>query len=372
MKIKPRDLVHFVMVFLISVLVSSTAVALQSSLLLRGADASVALESDMPVVFVDALEAVVDVGETFTISVKVFNLSGNFYTTEELWEEGDPLPPLELAYWRYNYSLGYLYGLDLRLSWDPTILDYVSHMAMVPVDDYPGGILNGPDVLMVYNGVNETAGTYQLLVASQAPARGFDLPNDNATAFTMTFTAKATGTCDINFTNVDLAVDLVGLGMRGDVQPEIPHWTKNGSLEVVDTTPPSFESVDLEGTSPSPFSPAEFIRANEAVAVSANITDSGGLAGAVLSYRVDGGAWWNTTMAYNATSGLWITVIPGQLGGTTVELFITATDYNENVGTSSTLPYDVQALLVGDVDGDGDVDIFDIVKAAVNYGKTLP
>jgi hypothetical protein len=189
------------------------------------------LPTDMPIVFVDPLNETANVGDSFTISVKVFNLSANFYTTEEAWEEGEPLPPLAPDIWRYNHSLGYLYALDLRLSWDPTILECISHTVMVPVDDYPGGILNGPDVVMVADTVNNDAGTYTLSVSSVAPARGFNLPDDNATAFTMTFTVKKEGKCDINFTNVDLPVDLVGLGFPTAVPQEIPHWTGNGQFQ---------------------------------------------------------------------------------------------------------------------------------------------
>ena len=196
----------------------------------RTTSVSAALETDMPMVFVDPPEAIANVGDTVTISVKVFNLSGDFYPSNEAWEEGDPLPPLAPTNWRYNYSLGHLYAIDLRLSWDPTILDYVSHTAMVPDDDHPGGILNGPDVIMVTNTVNEVAGTYTLSVSSQAPAEAFNAPDANATAFTMTFSVKKAGKCDITITNVELAVDLVGLGFPFSVPQEIPHWTRHGTF----------------------------------------------------------------------------------------------------------------------------------------------
>ena len=194
----------------------------------RTATVNAALETDMPVVFVDPPDAVANVGDTVTISVKVFNLSGDFYPTADAWEEGDPLPPLQEDNWRYNLSLGHLYALDLRLKWDPTILEYVSHTAMVPVDDHPGGILNGPDVIMVTNTANQATGTYTLSVSCQAPAEAFNAPDANATAFTMTFTVKKAGKCDIALTNVDLAVDLVGLGFPFSVPQEIPHWTRHG------------------------------------------------------------------------------------------------------------------------------------------------
>lgn len=54
---------------------------------------------------------------------------------------------------------------------------------------------------------------------------------------------------------------------------------------------------------------------------------------------------------------------------TTVELEITAGDLVSNVGDTPIFSYMVQHLLVGDLNGNGEVDIFDIVLAADNYGK---
>ena len=200
-----------------------------STIPIRPAIVSAVLEHDMPVVFVDPPEAVADIGETFTIGVKVFNLSENFYTTSAVrWDEGDPLPPYEPYNWRTNMSLGYLYGIDMRFNWDPTVLDYVGHTATIPTDDYPDGILNGPDIVMVTDNVDAVAGTYVLSVACNAPAPSFNLPDGNATAFTMTFTVLKNGRCDFNFSNVDLALDKIGVGTTFGLFEEIPHWTKPG------------------------------------------------------------------------------------------------------------------------------------------------
>jgi len=195
----------------------------------RPAIVSAVLEHDMPVVFVDPPEVVADIGETFTIGVKVFNLSDNFYTTSAVrWDDGEPLPPYEPDNWRTNMSLGYLYGIDMRFNWDPTILDYVGHTATIPADDYPGGILNGPEIVMVTNDVDAVAGTYILSVGCNAPAPSFNLPGGNATAFNMTFTVLKNGRCDFNFSNVDLALDKIGVGSTFGLFEEIPQWTKPG------------------------------------------------------------------------------------------------------------------------------------------------
>ena len=193
----------------------------------RMTTAEAALETDMPVVFVDPLDITANVGESFTISVKLFNISGDFYPSEEAWSEGEPLPPLQTTNWRYNLSLGHLYAIDLRIKWDPTILEYVSHTVMVPVEDHADGILHEP-IIEAADTVDSVAGTYWLSRSSQAPAPAFNAPDLNATAFTMTFTVKKQGKCDINFTNVDLVVDLIGLHFPFSVPSEIPHWTRNG------------------------------------------------------------------------------------------------------------------------------------------------
>ncbi|MGB9135106.1 MAG: hypothetical protein WCC63_05940 [Candidatus Bathyarchaeia archaeon] len=216
--------------FLIVAVFSATFLPLHSNLLLRTVDAVSTLPSDMPVVFVDPLDITAEVGESFTISARIFNISGDFYPTEEAWEEGEPLPPYEPVWWRYNYSLGYLYAFDLRLKWDPTVLEYVSHTVTVPVEDYPSnpmGVLHGP-IIWAENSVDPGAGTYRLALSSQNPAVAFNARNANATAFTMTFSVKRQGRCDINFTNVDLVVDIVGLGFPFSMPLEIPHWVKNG------------------------------------------------------------------------------------------------------------------------------------------------
>jgi hypothetical protein len=186
------------------------------------------LPSDMPVVYVDPPNVVADLGETFTISVKIFNLSHNFHMTDEQWEYGETLGPPGV---RHNYSLGGLFGADIRLKWDPTVLGYVEHTVTMPVETYPEGLLHAePELIDVKDEVDSEAGTYLLSKSSQYPADAFNLPDENATAFSMMFTVLKRGTSEIAITRADLAIPIAYQEYIW-ANADIPHWRINGFLQ---------------------------------------------------------------------------------------------------------------------------------------------
>jgi len=76
-----------------------------------------------------------------------------------------------------------LYGFDIRLLWNTTFLDHVSHTVRVPKDSHSDGVLWEP-FLEVKNEVNVTDGTYWVAFSSMHPAPSF---NGSGTAFTITF-----------------------------------------------------------------------------------------------------------------------------------------------------------------------------------------
>jgi hypothetical protein len=90
-----------------------------------------------------------------------------------------------------------LFGLDVQLSWDPSIIHCVDHHKMIPVEEHPGGVLHAPTI-PVKDDVDETAqmlgsavGTrYWLAEASMVPAAWF---YGYGTIFTITFKALRHG-----------------------------------------------------------------------------------------------------------------------------------------------------------------------------------
>ncbi|UCD96466.1 MAG: hypothetical protein JSV35_08275 [Candidatus Bathyarchaeota archaeon] len=201
--------------------------------------ASLSLQTDMPVVHVDPQVVYANPGENFTISVKVFNLSDNFYATDEPWEQGEPLGPPGS---RFNYSLGGLYAVDIQLAWDPAIIDYVEHTVTMPVEDYPDGILHEP-LLDVVDEVDSTNGTYDVAKASWLTAGAFNRPDENATVFNMTFTVLASGVSNLSITKSDLAIP--ALPEYSGANAEIPHWRIDGSL-ITSTVATVIESVEVK------------------------------------------------------------------------------------------------------------------------------
>ena len=218
-----KNNVKIILTLLVLVTLSTLAI---SGLPTTQVSAEPEFENDMPVVFIDPLISRAEPGETFTISVKIFNLSDNFIMTNVDWQPGDPLPRHNPSALRNNYSLGNLYGLDLGLKWDTNILEYVEHTVTIPVETYPAGILHEP-IIDIKNIVDETGQIpnapldtlYWLVQSSQYPAETFNAPNANATVFTMTFRVKRNGVSALNFTNLQIS----------DLQMKIiPHWAKQG------------------------------------------------------------------------------------------------------------------------------------------------
>lgn len=97
--------------------------------------------SNVTVVRFDPAMVALNLGDTFTVSARIDDVAD-------------------------------LYGFVFEIEWNTTLLDYVDHVAKVPVERYSDGVLHGP-VLVVRDTVNATGGTYMLGVSSLSPAVSF-------------------------------------------------------------------------------------------------------------------------------------------------------------------------------------------------------
>lgn len=163
---------------------------IQSTNVSHASPLSISFPTDRPLVFVDPPESLnKTVGEHFTVSVKVFNL-----TNARVRHPDVPV----------DYPLGNLYGLDIKLTWDPDILEYVSHTVTIPVEEHPDGVLHGP-IIEIKNIPNPAEGWYWIAISSQAPAGVFNNPGRNNTIFNITFRVKKEGASALTLENVELA-----------------------------------------------------------------------------------------------------------------------------------------------------------------------
>ena len=81
-----------------------------------------------------------------------------------------------------------LYGVDIALTWDTSMLKLVSNQTFVPVSN-GAGILNGP-ILFVQESADQSIGEYNLIATSENPAGAF---SGSGTLATLTFTVTSTG-----------------------------------------------------------------------------------------------------------------------------------------------------------------------------------
>lgn len=118
-------------------------------------------------------------------------------------------------------------------------------------------------------------------------------------------------------------------------------------------------------TSPYPLIPisSNIPRQGEPVSVIANVSNADSV---VLHYRVNDGEWANISMTFREDTW-WNTTIGGQLGNSTVELYVTA--IAGNIKESGIDSYVVKPFLLGDINGDGIVDMKDIGITARHFGE---
>ena len=116
------------------------------------------------------------------------------------------------------------FGFDIRLRWNTTYLEYVSHSVRVPKNTYTDGVLWNP-TLSLADTVNTTEGTYWIAYSSLAPAPTF---NGSGTVFTLTFRVKYHPVQPEPDANITLELYSTELAARGG--DPIPHYRQNGKV----------------------------------------------------------------------------------------------------------------------------------------------
>ena len=144
-----------------------------------------------PSIFIDPPEIMdLEPGTNFTVAVKVTNVTD-------------------------------LYGIEVQLKWDPSIIGYVSHTIKVPVENFHEGILHEP-VMQLANVINENdsivgaePGTMAWVAySSMYPAPSF---NGSGVFFEITFNVRDIGNCWIEIVS-SLLSDSTGNPIIHDTQ----------------------------------------------------------------------------------------------------------------------------------------------------------
>jgi len=155
-------------------------------------------------VYVDPKNTTEDIDETFTVDIVVADVEN-------------------------------LYGVFIQFKWDPSILEYVSHTAKIPVETYPDGILHQPGI-MIMNNVDPVAGTYEVAYVCMDPAPAF---NGTGTVFNMTFRVIKAGGCALEFPK-DLFTGLPLIMLSNKAGWPISYTWQDGYFETVGTPQASF------------------------------------------------------------------------------------------------------------------------------------
>jgi hypothetical protein len=141
-------------------------------------------------------------------------------------------------------------------------------------------------------------------------------------------------------------------------------------LEIYTEISTEIHEVRWHPTCPPPYVASDQVRTNEPVLIEVNATPT--VREVLLLFREQGGQWFNVSMTFNDTLTLWGQTIPGFSKGGTVELLVVVRDTYGFSLTSDTYSFDVETLPIGDIDGNGIVNMLDLWMVAMNFGEGHP
>jgi hypothetical protein len=249
-----------------------------------------------------------------------------------------------------------MWSFNFNMSWDPSLVEYVSHSVYVPQNTYYWGVLFSP-AAVTHDTVDPLAGTYWIAASSSGSAEPY---NRDGTVFNMTFHAIGAGTCYLDIPSSELKnkaggqithvrwVSTVEVG-AGVHDVAVKAITPLGTLIGQGYKTKINVTIANEGTFAESFNCTVY--ANGTAIANFTVTALAGLAEAQYT------ATWTTTG--------W------DFGDYSLSANATALDGETDLLDNSLTEGWISVTLPGDVEGDGDVDIFDIVKIAGAYGSKL-
>jgi len=130
-----------------------------------------------------------------------------------------------------------LYGIDVLLRWDASILEATTATSHLGVEDHPDGVLH-KTILTVADKLDQSSGEYHIAAASLSPAGSF---NGSGTVAVITFSVKDNGSCNLTLASATLASNV----MVNGVATEITYTRINGYFTTnSSSTPPESTGFD--------------------------------------------------------------------------------------------------------------------------------
>ncbi len=148
-----------------------------------------------------------------------------------------------------------LYGLDVGLTWDASVLKVTNVETKLGVESFADGVLhtssNSPPIFIAENNLTQREGKYQLTATSTAPAPAF---SGSGTIAKITFAPISKGTSELNLQS-DLS-DFPPADRDPRVSEAISHTTQSSSVTVTEasasstgsSSTPEISSPTIEAT----------------------------------------------------------------------------------------------------------------------------
>jgi hypothetical protein len=246
-----------------------------------------------------------------------------------------------------------LYSLDIKIGWNTTLMDYVNHTITIPVEQNPGGILHMP-ASITKDKLNQTAGTYQIVAKSVEAAYPF---TGSGTVFRMIFEARINSSSFLQILSTEL--------LDRYSQP-LPHIILNGIVNI------------LPGTHNVAVTAISCVKRNVGCGYNVGINVTAVNRGTFTES-------FNITVYANGTAAstslvllcgndskqviiTWDTTGWAK-GNYTISAYAAPVTGEIDVSDNNSTDGWIFVTIPGDVDGDRDVDIYDVVKITGIYGS---